>query len=80
MTKGFPGRLKKKKLNKTSKKFREVFLGEGAESITDDLIKELVNEGWNESELRSYQQEGAIYSRPRDSILYPPEFGSSEDY
>jgi hypothetical protein len=55
-------------------------LGDGAEPVTDELINELVDNGWSEVELRRYQQEGAIYSRPRNSMLYPPEYGSSEDF
>ncbi len=80
MVKGFPGKLKKKNSKKLPKEFRELFLGDGAEPVTDELINELVDNGWSEVELRRYQQEGAIYSRPRNSMLYPPEYGSSEDF
>jgi hypothetical protein len=80
MVKGFSGRLKNKKSQKVPKEVRELFLGEGSEAITEELINELVGKGWNESQLRSYQKEGALYSRPRNTILYPPDFGSSEDF
>lgn len=53
--------------------FRQVFLGEGAEDFTDDLIAELAGRSWSEPDLRRMKAEGAKYNRIRDSIVYPPE-------
>jgi hypothetical protein len=63
------------------KDFREIALGEGSVPITDDLINELVKIGkWNENQLKEYQKAGCVYHPRRQSIFYPPEFGSSEDF
>jgi hypothetical protein len=54
--------------------FRQVFMGEGAEPLCECVIQESVSKGWPENDLRQMQKEGAFYSRPRNSILFPPEF------
>jgi hypothetical protein len=58
---------------------RHVFLGEGNEPLTEDLIKELVQKGWPEADLREFARGGAEYCRPRKSIVYPPEFGGLDE-
>ena len=80
MVKGFPGKLKKRKRAKLSKDFRHLFSRDGTEPITDELINELVGKGWSMDELKAQRNKGGRYSRVRDSIIYPPEFGSSEDF
>jgi hypothetical protein len=79
MVKGFPGKLKKRKTKKLFKDLKHIFFGEGTEPITDELINELLTKGWSKKDLVSYRNNGGQYSRPRNSIIYPPEFGSSED-
>jgi hypothetical protein len=55
------------------------FFGEGLEPITDELINELVKKGWSGEDLKRQRNKGGKYSRTRNSIIYPPDFGSSED-
>ncbi len=58
--------------------FRQVFCQEGAEPITDELIDELTTSDankWNRDRLQYWKSIGAVYSRPRNSILEPMEFG-----
>jgi hypothetical protein len=50
----------------------QIFGGEGTEPITEDLIAELVGKGWAEDDLRKGLSMGAMYSRPRNSLLMPP--------
>jgi hypothetical protein len=49
------------------------------EPITDELINELVKKGWSGEDLKRQRNKGGKYSRTRNSIIYPPDFGSSED-
>ena len=79
MVKGFPGKLKKKKREKLSKDFKHLFSRDGTEPITDELINELVEKGWSGEDLKKNRNKGGKYSRTRNSIIYPPDFGSSED-
>jgi hypothetical protein len=53
--------------------FDQIFLGQGTEPLTDELIRELVAKGWQEQELRSMKETGAMYSRPRNSLIFPTE-------
>lgn len=53
-----------------------IFGGEGAIPITDDLIKDLVTHyQWSEQDLIRAKEAGALYSLPRNSLIFPPEFG-----
>ena len=57
--------------------FQQVFCQEGAEPITDKLIDELVasdSNVWEKAQLKYWQSIGAVYSRPRGTILEPMEF------
>lgn len=51
---------------------RQIFFGEGSESLTDDLIAELVGMGWKKADLEKFRREGGYYCRPRNSIVFPP--------
>lgn len=53
--------------------FRAIFLGEGEEDLTDEVIEELVRDGWPELELRSLVAQGGRYNRIRNSVVFPPE-------
>jgi hypothetical protein len=53
--------------------FRAIFLGEGEEELTEDVIQELVTAGWLEADLRRFVTQGARYNRLRQSIIFPPE-------
>ena len=57
--------------------FRQMFEGEGLEDITPDVVKELLADGWEQSAIDQGIAAGAMFSRPRMSLLYPG--GSSED-
>ena len=76
MGKGFPGGFYRQRKNKAPKKLRQVFGGEGTEPLTDELIEKLVKKGWEREQLLYHRSNGGVYSIPRDSVLYPPEFGS----
>jgi hypothetical protein len=58
---------------------RQIFFGEGTEPITDELIKELVEKGFPRNDLLYLKNEGAMYSRPRNSFIFPPEFEAVGD-
>jgi hypothetical protein len=51
---------------------RQLFLGEGAEPLTDTLIHELVGKGWTRERLEQARRHGDVYSRPRNSLLTAP--------
>ncbi len=52
---------------------RQIFLGEGWEILTDELIGELGREqGWKKEDLEKFRREGGYYCRPRNSIVFPP--------
>jgi len=78
MTKRFPGRLQKKWNMPLRKSTRQLFLGEGTEPLTNELIEELVLKGWKKSDLLYHRQRGGMYSRPRNTVFYPPEHGTME--
>lgn len=54
--------------------FRQVWLGDGEEDLTDELIAELVEEGWPEERLREAADAGARYHRLRSSLVFPAEW------
>ena len=56
---------------------RQIFLGEGLETLTDALIDELVSAGWAKERLIEARDQGMSYSRPRNSFITP--LMSSED-
>jgi hypothetical protein len=58
---------------------RQIFLGEGWEVLTDELINQLVSDGWDRAGLIEHQREGAYYCRPRNSIIYSPVFSGFDD-
>lgn len=58
---------------------RQLFMGEGWETLTDELINQLVSNGWDRSRLVEARCGGAYYCRPRDSIIYPPVFSGFDD-
>jgi len=51
---------------------RQIFMGEGSEELTDELIAELFKRGWSEKDLQAGKVQGARYNRERDSLLFPP--------
>jgi hypothetical protein len=57
--------------------FRQMFEGEGLEELTPDVAGELLANGWEQSDIDQAIAAGAMYSRPRKSLVYPG--GSSED-
>jgi hypothetical protein len=50
-----------------------VFKGQGTEDLTEDLITQLVAQGFPEKDLREMKAKGFKYSRPRNSFVSPPE-------
>ena len=56
----------------TTDDVRAMFLQEGAEPLSEDLIRELTGErGWQEKDLRDAAATGALYLRPDDSLVWP---------
>jgi hypothetical protein len=51
---------------------RHLFLGEGTEPLTDELVAELVSKGWPMERLIEARENGMAYSRPRNSIIGAP--------
>lgn len=45
----------------------------GLEPLTEDLIGELTEKGWDEMQLRAHMVSGGRYCRPRDTVIYPIE-------
>ena len=80
MAKGFPGRLKRRRKNRVLKCIPELFLGVGTEPLTDELIDELVELNWKREHLLFHRSNGGVYSKDRNSVLYPPESSFSEDF
>jgi len=61
-----------------NEKFRQIFLGEGQISLTDKLIKNLVKkQGWPKKDLIKFKKMGCMYSRSRNSIIFPPEYSGA---
>ena len=58
---------------KTVQDVREIFGGEGQEPLTEELIKQLVSDGWDEKQVRDMAKMGGVYSRPRNTIILPGE-------
>ena len=57
-----------------SKEFRRIFLGEGQEPLTDELIAMLVKEqGIPEEDLKQLKKMGVCYCRKTNSFVTPPE-------
>jgi len=53
---------------------RQIFGGEGQEPLTDALIDELVAEGMPRHDLQYARSQGAVYCRPRSSLVFPLTF------
>ena len=60
-------------------RLRQLFMGEGWETLTDELLERLVSDGWDRAGLLVHQRRGAYYCRPRNSIIYPPVFSGFDD-
>ena len=45
-------------------------LNEGNEELTDQIITELVSQGWPKSDLLEFQKNGNKYNRSRNSIVF----------
>jgi hypothetical protein len=50
----------------------QLFFGVGAVKLTEEVITELVARGWPRADLECFARRGAMYSRLRDSIVFPP--------
>ena len=69
-------RVQMQKRESTSRnEFNELFGGQGQEDLTEQLISELIKSGWTEEDLRNPVAMGGKYSRTRNSIIMPPQFG-----
>lgn len=66
------------KLESFEKRHLSVITQVDAQDLTDDVIRELVRQGWPEDDLRSCAESGYRYSPSRNSLLSPLEF--SEDF
>jgi hypothetical protein len=61
------------------KKFDEVFMQDGAEDLTPELIERLVSQGWERKRLENGARDGARYSPSRNTLLYPAITGGFDD-
>lgn len=55
------------------RKVEDIFGQHGAVDLTEDVIHQLIRQGWSEEQLRSGAREGARYSPIRNTLLYPPK-------
>lgn len=51
--------------------FRQIWMGEGCETINASLVAELAGEGWESDELKLFIDENFQYCRPRKSFVKP---------
>lgn len=58
-------------LRQFSPDVRQTIFGEGAEEVTDELVEELVQRGWDRKLVEQYRANGLSYSRPRNTFLGP---------
>jgi hypothetical protein len=58
-------------------KMNDLFLDHQGQKLTDELIEQLVGEGWRRDDLLAGRDAGAVYSAKRGTLLYP--MMSSED-
>lgn len=61
-------------------KFAELFGQFDAVDLTPEVIKQLVNQGWDEARLQQATQEGLRYSPSRNSLLLPTMSSDDEDF
>lgn len=54
-----------------SEEIRQTIFGEGAEDVTDELVEELVRNGWSRETVEQYRAQELRYSRPRNTFLGP---------
>jgi hypothetical protein len=52
---------------------RHLFLGEGLEPITNEVVELLTQKGYQPGTVQQAIDEGAMFSRPRCSLVYPME-------
>jgi len=50
-----------------------VFHTDEHEQVTEELVSELVKNGWSETEVRQFKELGMKYCRERNSFLSPPQ-------
>jgi hypothetical protein len=74
MTKGFPGKLKRYRKKSDEIRISELMLDTKTEPLTDDLIDNLVQDGWDKDQLLFHRKNGGMYSKNRNTVLYPAEF------
>ncbi len=60
-------------------KFAELFGQFDAVDLSPEVIKQLVNQGWDEARLQQATQEGLKYSPSRNSLLGPTMSSDDED-
>jgi len=60
-------------VNPNDLQFRALWLGEGNEPLTETKIKELIENGWKEKDLRFFASQGYLYNRIRNSMMGPLE-------
>ncbi len=61
------------------RKFDAIFMQDGAEDLTPELIDQLVSQGWKRESLEDGARDGARYSPSRNSLLYPAIAGGFDD-
>ena len=64
------------------RKFSDIFMQDGAQELTPELIERLVEQGWERKVLEDSAREGARYSPSRNTLLTTPiagGFGDDDD-
>lgn len=61
------------------KRFNDIFMQDGAQELTPDLIERLVEKGWERKALEDGARAGANYSPSRNTLLYPAFAGGPGD-
>jgi hypothetical protein len=52
-------------------KMSDLFIDRQGQELTDELIDQLVGQGWKRDDLLAGREVGAVYSAKRGSLLYP---------
>jgi hypothetical protein len=61
------------------KKFSEIFVQDGTQELTSELIERLVSQGWEREVLEDGVREEARYSPAHNSLVYPAFAGGFDD-
>lgn len=55
------------------KRIEQIFGQEDAVTLSQEVIRQLVGQGWQEEQLVEAARKGALYSPSRNTVIYPPK-------